>query len=70
MRCDLQKDVPAGFVLLNCDGASSGAQGIIFCSISEAVREHPELVRKHLGSVVRGLAPVLCCPCNIVLHTG
>ena len=26
--------------------------GIIFCSISEAVREHPELVRKHLGSVV------------------
>ena len=27
-------------------------QGIIFCSISEAVREHPELVRKHLGSVV------------------
>ncbi len=27
-------------------------QGIIFCSISEAVREHPELVRKYLGSVV------------------
>ncbi|HAV64704.1 MAG TPA: Fe-S cluster assembly protein SufB, partial [Verrucomicrobiales bacterium] len=27
-------------------------QGIIFCSISEAVREHPELVKKHLGSVV------------------
>ena len=26
--------------------------GIIFCSISEAVRENPELVRKHLGSVV------------------
>ncbi|MBI3579724.1 MAG: Fe-S cluster assembly protein SufB [Ignavibacteriales bacterium] len=26
--------------------------GIIFCSFSEAVREHPELVRKHLGSVV------------------
>ena len=26
--------------------------GVIFCSISEAVREHPELVRKHLGSVV------------------
>jgi Fe-S cluster assembly protein SufB len=26
--------------------------GIIFCSISEAVRDHPELVRKHLGSVV------------------
>ena len=26
--------------------------GIIFCSFSEAVRDHPELVRKHLGSVV------------------
>ena len=27
-------------------------KGIIFCSISEAVREHPDLVRKYLGSVV------------------
>ena len=27
-------------------------RGIIFCSISEAVREHPELVRQYLGSVV------------------
>jgi Fe-S cluster assembly protein SufB len=26
--------------------------GVIFCSISEAVKEHPELVRKYLGSVV------------------
>ena len=26
--------------------------GIIFCSFSEAVKEHPELVRKHLGSVI------------------
>ncbi len=26
--------------------------GIIFCSMSEAVVEHPELIRKHLGSVV------------------
>jgi Fe-S cluster assembly protein SufB len=26
--------------------------GIVFCSFSEAVREHPELVRKWLGSVV------------------
>lgn len=26
--------------------------GIIFCSISEAVKEHPELVKKYLGSVV------------------
>jgi Fe-S cluster assembly protein SufB len=28
------------------------AVGIIFCSISEAVHNHPELVRKYLGSVV------------------
>lgn len=28
------------------------AKGIIFCSISEAVRNHPELVQKYLGSVV------------------
>jgi Fe-S cluster assembly protein SufB len=28
------------------------ALGIVFCSMSEAVREHPELVRKYLGSVV------------------
>jgi len=26
--------------------------GIIFCSMSEAIREHPELIRKYLGSVV------------------
>jgi Fe-S cluster assembly protein SufB len=26
--------------------------GVIFCSISEAVREHPELVQKYLGTVV------------------
>jgi Fe-S cluster assembly protein SufB len=28
------------------------AAGVIFCSFSEAVREHPELVRQYLGSVV------------------
>ncbi|HYC01768.1 MAG TPA: Fe-S cluster assembly protein SufB [Azospirillaceae bacterium] len=27
-------------------------KGIIFCSISEAIREHPELVRQYMGSVV------------------
>jgi Fe-S cluster assembly protein SufB len=27
-------------------------KGIIFCSFSEAVREHPELVRKYMGTVV------------------
>ena len=28
------------------------AKGVIFCSFSEAVREHPDLVRKYLGMVV------------------
>ena len=28
------------------------AAGVIFCSFSEAVREHPELVKRYLGSVV------------------
>ncbi|MGO3183948.1 MAG: Fe-S cluster assembly protein SufB [Aequorivita sp.] len=27
-------------------------KGIIFCSISQAIREHPELVKKYLGTVV------------------
>ena len=27
-------------------------KGIIFCPISEAIQEHPELVRKYLGSIV------------------
>jgi Fe-S cluster assembly protein SufB len=29
-----------------------GSMGIIFCSFSEAVREHPELIKQYLGSVV------------------
>ena len=29
-----------------------GALGIVFCSFSEAVQEHPDLVQKYLGSVV------------------
>jgi Fe-S cluster assembly protein SufB len=32
--------------------AKLGELGIIFCSFSEAVQEHPELVRQYLGSVV------------------
>ncbi|EHP39484.1 cysteine desulfurase activator complex subunit SufB [Cupriavidus basilensis OR16] len=32
--------------------AKLGELGIIFCSFSEAVREHPELVRQYLGTVV------------------
>ncbi|AYD46783.1 Fe-S cluster assembly protein SufB [Arachidicoccus soli] len=29
-----------------------GKLGVIFCSISEAIQKHPELVKKYLGSVV------------------
>ena len=29
-----------------------GKKGVIFCSISEAIKEHPELIKKYLGSVV------------------
>ncbi len=32
--------------------AKLGELGIIFCSFSEAVKEHPELIKKHIGSVV------------------
>ncbi len=32
--------------------AKLGEAGVIFCPISEAIRDHPELVRKYLGSVV------------------
>ncbi|MFT7334193.1 MAG: Fe-S cluster assembly protein SufB [Porticoccaceae bacterium] len=31
---------------------SLGEKGIIFMSISEAIKEHPELVRKYLGTVI------------------
>ena len=32
--------------------AALAEKGIIFCAMSEAVREHPDLVRKYLGTVV------------------
>ncbi len=32
--------------------AKLAEKGVIFCSFSEAVKEHPELVKKYLGSVV------------------
>ena len=32
--------------------AELAKHGIIFCSFSEAVHEHPELIRKYLGSVI------------------
>jgi Fe-S cluster assembly protein SufB len=49
--------VAVDFVLDSVSVATSfkeklGELGIIFCPISEAVREHPELVKKYLGTVV------------------
>ena len=35
--------------------------GIIFCSISEAVQEHPELVKKYIGTVVPTTRQFLFC---------
>ena len=32
--------------------AELGKAGVIFCSMSEALRDHPDLVRKYLGTVV------------------
>lgn len=32
--------------------ADLAKRGIIFCSMSEAIQEHPELIKKYLGSVV------------------
>ena len=32
--------------------ATLAEKGIIFCSIAEAIREHPELIKKYLGKVV------------------
>ncbi len=38
--------------------------GVIFCSISEAVKEYPELVKKHMGSVVSAGTPLTTQPCS------
>ena len=35
-------------------------KGIIFCSFSEAVQEHPDLVKKYLGSVVPYYGQFFC----------
>lgn len=45
-------------------------QGIIFCSMSEAVREHPELVQKYLGSVVPYTDNFFACLNSAVFSDG
>ena len=44
--------------------------GVIFCSFSEAVREHPELVRKYLGSVVPTSDNYFACLNSAVFSDG
>ena len=44
--------------------------GIIFCSFSEAVLEHPELVKKHLGTVVPSKDNYFACLNSAVFSDG
>jgi Fe-S cluster assembly protein SufB len=44
--------------------------GVIFCPISEAVREHPELVKKYLGSVVPAGVNFFACLNSAVFSDG
>ncbi|MDD3668852.1 MAG: Fe-S cluster assembly protein SufB [Alphaproteobacteria bacterium] len=46
------------------------AQGILFCPISEAVREYPDLVRKYLGSVVPPSDNFFACLNSAVFSDG
>ena len=45
-------------------------QGIIFCSISEAVQKHPDLVQKYLGSVVPYTDNFFACLNSAVFTDG
>jgi Fe-S cluster assembly protein SufB len=44
--------------------------GVIFCSISEALRDHPELVRKYLGTVVPTSDNYFACLNSAVFSDG
>ena len=47
-----------------------GELGIIFCSFSEAVKEHPELVKKHLGKVIPAKDNYFACLNSAVFSDG
>ncbi|MEM7743949.1 MAG: Fe-S cluster assembly protein SufB [Pseudomonadota bacterium] len=47
-----------------------GKAGVIFCSISEALRDHPELVKKYLGSVVPQTDNYYACLNSAVFSDG
>lgn len=50
--------------------AKLAEQGVIFCSISEAVREHSDLVRRYLGSVVPYTDNFFACLNSAVFTDG
>ena len=50
--------------------AKLAEQGVIFCSISEAVREHPDPVRRYLGSVVPYTDNFFACLNSAVFTDG
>ncbi len=50
--------------------AKLAEKGVIFCSISEAVREHPDLVKKYLGSVVPYTDNFFACLNSAVFTDG
>ena len=50
--------------------AKLAEKGIIFCSISEAVKNHPELVQKYLGSVVPYTDNFFACLNSAVFTDG
>jgi Fe-S cluster assembly protein SufB len=47
-----------------------GQHGVIFCSMSEAIREHPELVKKYLGTVVPTSDNYFACLNSAVFSDG
>lgn len=50
--------------------AKLAEKGVIFCSISEAIREYPELVKKYLGSVVPYTDNFFACLNSAVFTDG
>lgn len=50
--------------------AKLAEQGVIFCSISEAVKEHPDLVKEYLGSVVPYTDNFFACLNSAVFTDG
>ena len=50
--------------------AKLAEMGIIFCSISEAIKEHPDLVQKYLGSVVPYTDNFFACLNSAVFTDG